>query len=127
MLSMMWPDGGDEDVVVVVVDPSTRLDDESVYGVVNPRPPSSTSSTSTQSSLPPLPDSPTPTMSDIVNQLVRAAASIPTDISDTDLDRHVAELLAKEAKDKEVRWREMGIGALVGRTSGEGSRDGRYV
>ncbi len=64
-------------------------------------------------------------MADIVNRLVRAAASIPTNISDTDLDRHVADLLAKEAKDKEVRWREMGIGALVGRDGGDGSRDAR--
>jgi hypothetical protein len=59
-------------------------------------------------------------MSDIVSRLVRAAASIPTDISDTDLDRHVAELLAREAKEKEGKWKELGLSAYLD-SSGRGS------
>jgi hypothetical protein len=49
----------------------------------------------------------------IVNNLIRAAASIPKDISDEDLDRHVADLLVKEAREKESRWRELGIGVYL--------------
>lgn len=51
--------------------------------------------------------------SSIVNELIRAAASVPQDISDSDLDKHVADLLVKEAKAKESRWKELGIGALL--------------
>ena len=50
----------------------------------------------------------------VVNNLVRAAAGIPTNISDGDLDKHVAELLAKEAKEREARWSEIGLGGLLG-------------
>ena len=50
----------------------------------------------------------------VVNNLVRAAAGIPSDISDLDLDRHVAELLAAEAKEKEKSWSELGLSALLG-------------
>jgi NaMN:DMB phosphoribosyltransferase len=50
----------------------------------------------------------------VVNNLVRAAAGIPPDISDADLDRHVARLLAEEAKVKEVKWNELGLGAFLG-------------
>jgi hypothetical protein len=49
----------------------------------------------------------------IVDKLVRAAAAVPTDIPDDQLNRHVADLLAKEAKEKEAKWREMGIGAYL--------------
>jgi hypothetical protein len=49
----------------------------------------------------------------IVNGLIRAAASIPKDISDAELDKHVAELLVKEAKAKESKWREFGIGVYL--------------
>lgn len=58
----------------------------------------------------------------VVNNLVRAAASIPADISDADLDAHVAKLLADEAKEKEARWSELGLGSLLGR-EGTSSRD----
>lgn len=59
--------------------------------------------------------SPWMSLNSVVNNLVRAAAGIPSDISDKDLDRHVAELLAAEAKRKEIKWSELGLGALLGR------------
>lgn len=52
----------------------------------------------------------------VVNSLVRAAAAIPNEISDEDLDRHVAKLLADEAKAKEKTWNELGLGAYLGRS-----------
>lgn len=55
-------------------------------------------------------------LNSVVNNLVRAAASIPVDISDADLDRHVAALLAEEAKAREVKWSELGLGAWTGST-----------
>jgi hypothetical protein len=61
----------------------------------------------------PLP-SPTMSLNSVVNNLVRAAAGIPADISDGDLDRHVAELLAKEAKERDAKWSEIGLGGLLG-------------
>jgi hypothetical protein len=54
----------------------------------------------------------------IVDQLVRAAAAIPANIPDDELNRHVADLLAKEAKEKESKWREMGIGVYLEDTPG---------
>jgi len=54
-----------------------------------------------------------PGTASIVNDLIRAAASIPKDISDVELDKHVAELLVKEAKAKESRWKELGIGVYL--------------
>lgn len=53
---------------------------------------------------------PTPS---IVDKLVRAAAAVPADIPDDELNRHVADILAKEAKEKESKWREMGIGVYL--------------
>jgi len=53
-------------------------------------------------------------LNSVVNNLVRAAAGIPADISDGDLDRHVAELLAKEAKVRDAKWSEIGLGGLLG-------------
>ena len=53
----------------------------------------------------------------VVNNLIRAAAAIPTHISDLDLDKHVAKLLAEEAKAKEKSWQEMGLGAYLSRGS----------
>ena len=50
----------------------------------------------------------------VVSNLVRAAVGIPADISDADLDRHVAELLAAEAKVKEKSWSELGLSAFLG-------------
>ena len=55
-------------------------------------------------------------LNQIVNSLVRAAAAIPNEISDADLDRHVAKLLANEAKAKEKTWSELGLGAYLGRS-----------
>jgi hypothetical protein len=49
----------------------------------------------------------------IVNELIRAAASIPKDITDAELDKHVADLLVKEAKEKESRFKELGIGVYL--------------
>lgn len=53
-------------------------------------------------------------LNSVVNKLVRAAAGIPFDISDSDLDRHVAELLAAEAKVKEKSWSQLGLSAFLG-------------
>lgn len=53
-------------------------------------------------------------LNSVVNNLVRAAASVPSDISDADLDAHVAKLLAEEAKVKEAKWSELGLGSLLG-------------
>ncbi|OCF44662.1 hypothetical protein I317_01549 [Kwoniella heveanensis CBS 569] len=53
-------------------------------------------------------------MNSVVNNLVRAAAGIKADISDADLDAHVAKLLAEEAKVKEMKWSELGLAGLMG-------------
>ena len=48
----------------------------------------------------------------VVNNLVRAASSVPADISDADLDSYVEKLLAEEAKVKEAKWSELGLGSM---------------
>jgi hypothetical protein len=53
-------------------------------------------------------------LNSVVNNLVRAAAGIPADITDKDLDKHVAELLAREAKERDAKWSEIGLGGLLG-------------
>ncbi|WWC64542.1 uncharacterized protein I303_107152 [Kwoniella dejecticola CBS 10117] len=53
-------------------------------------------------------------LNSVVNNLVRAAAGISTSISDTDLDAHVAKLLADEAKARELKWSELGLTGLLG-------------
>lgn len=58
-------------------------------------------------------------LNSVVNNLVRAAAGIPADISDKDLDKHVAELLSKEAKEREMKWSEIGLGGLLSSGSAE--------
>lgn len=60
-------------------------------------------------------------LNSVVNKLVRAAASVPTTISDKDLDAHVAKLLAEEAKANDSKWSELGLGAFVGSSSGRDS------
>ncbi|KAK4683472.1 hypothetical protein P7C73_g6788, partial [Tremellales sp. Uapishka_1] len=60
-------------------------------------------------------------LNNVVNNLVRAAAGISPDISDADLDRHVAQLLAAEAKVKETKWSELGLSALLNRDAGSSS------
>ena len=55
----------------------------------------------------------TMSLNNVVNSLIRAAAAIPNDITDADLDRHVARLLADEAKAKEQSWKELGLGAYL--------------
>jgi hypothetical protein len=53
-------------------------------------------------------------LNSVVNNLVRAAAGISPEISDKDLDKHVAELLAREAKERDAKWSELGLGGLLG-------------
>ncbi|WWC94919.1 hypothetical protein V866_001771 [Kwoniella sp. B9012] len=53
-------------------------------------------------------------LNSVVNNLVRAAAGISSTISDTDLDAHVAKLLAEEAKARELKWSELGLTGLLG-------------
>ena len=45
-------------------------------------------------------------LSDVVSNLVRASmgASVPDTITDEDLDRHVAQLILQEAKQREERY-----------------------
>jgi hypothetical protein len=62
-------------------------------------------------------------LNSVVNKLVRAAAGVPSDITDAELDKHVAALLAEEAKAKEMKWNELGLGGLLG--NGSGSASGR--
>jgi hypothetical protein len=59
-------------------------------------------------------------LNSVVNNHVRAAAGISTEISDADLDQHVAKLLADEAKAREVKWSELGLGAFLGGDRGSG-------
>lgn len=59
-------------------------------------------------------------LNSVVNNLVRAASSVPADISDAELDSHVAKLLADEAKVKEAKWSELGLGSMF-----SGSSSGR--
>lgn len=63
---------------------------------------------------------PAMSLNSVVNNLVRAAAGISTEISDADLDQHVAKLLADEAKAREVKWSELGLGAFLGGDRGSG-------
>ncbi|EIW72004.1 hypothetical protein TREMEDRAFT_66667 [Tremella mesenterica DSM 1558] len=56
-------------------------------------------------------------LNSVVNSLVRAAASVPVDITDEELDKHVAQLLADEAKGKEEQWTSLGLKAYLGESS----------
>ncbi|WWD19673.1 hypothetical protein CI109_104135 [Kwoniella shandongensis] len=65
-------------------------------------------------------------LNSVVNNLVRAAAGISSNISDADLDSHVAKLLSEEAKARELKWSELGLSGLLGNsipTSGRDSPD----
>ncbi|WVO21234.1 uncharacterized protein IAS62_002541 [Cryptococcus decagattii] len=59
-------------------------------------------------------------LNSVVNRLVRAAAGISQDISDAELDSHVAQLLAEEAKAKELKWSELGLTGLLGNSMAAG-------
>jgi hypothetical protein len=54
-------------------------------------------------------------LSSVVSSLVRAqmGSSVGPTVSEADLDRHVAELILKEAKQKAQRYAELGISAYV--------------
>lgn len=60
-------------------------------------------------------------LNSVVNKLVRAAASVSTEISDADLDAHVARILAEEAKANDNKWSELGLGAYLNREQGRDS------
>lgn len=60
-------------------------------------------------------------LNSVVNKLVRAAASVPAEITDADLDAHVARILAEEAKANDNRWSELGLGAYLNREQGRDS------
>lgn len=57
------------------------------------------------------------TLSSVVSNLVRAqmGSSVTSTVQDDDLDRHVAELILKEAKQKAERYRQDGIRAYLAR------------
>jgi hypothetical protein len=54
-------------------------------------------------------------LSSVVSGLVRAqmGASVAPSVTDSDLDRHVADLILKEAKQKAQRYAELGVSAYV--------------
>lgn len=54
-------------------------------------------------------------LSSVVSTLVRASmgSSVPSAVTDDDLDRHVAELILKEAKKKAERYGQDGIRAYL--------------
>ena len=54
-------------------------------------------------------------LSSVVSNLVRASmgSSVPSDVPDEDLDRHVAEIILKEAKEKGERYNTQGIKAYL--------------
>jgi hypothetical protein len=54
-------------------------------------------------------------LSSVVSSLVRAqmGASLPTNTTDEDLDRHVAELILKEAKKKAEQYDKQGMSAYL--------------
>ena len=54
-------------------------------------------------------------LSSVVSNLVRASmgASVPSNVADDDLDRHVAELILKEAKQKLAKYNTDGIRAYL--------------
>lgn len=62
----------------------------------------------------------TMSLNSVVNRLVRAAAGISQGISDAELDSHVAQLLAEEAKAKELKWSELGLTGLLGNSMAAG-------
>lgn len=55
------------------------------------------------------------TLSTVVSNLVRASmgTSLSPTVTDEDLDRHVAELILKEAKKKAERYSQQGIRAYI--------------
>lgn len=54
-------------------------------------------------------------LSSVVSNLLRASmgSSVPKTVTDDDLDRHVAELILKDAKKKAERYGEHGIRAYL--------------
>lgn len=54
-------------------------------------------------------------LSSVVNNLVRASfgASVSSTVTDEELDRHVAELILKEAKQKAAHYLEHGVRAYL--------------
>jgi hypothetical protein len=55
------------------------------------------------------------TLQQAVSQLVRASmgSAIPETVSNEELDRHVAELILQEAKQKEDQYEELGLRAYL--------------
>lgn len=56
-------------------------------------------------------------LSSVVSNLVRASmgTSVSPTVKDDDLDRHVAELIVREAKKKAERYSQQGIRAYIAR------------
>ena len=54
-------------------------------------------------------------LSSVVSNLVRASmgASVSNNVKDEDLDRHIADLILKEAKQKAERYGSEGVGAYL--------------
>ena len=54
-------------------------------------------------------------LSSVVSSLVRSqmGSSVPNTVTDEDLDKHVAELILKEAKQKAQRYLEHGVKAFL--------------
>jgi hypothetical protein len=62
-----------------------------------------------------LPPPPTMSLSSVVSGLVRAqmGAAVAPSVDDKDLDRHVADLILQEAKQKAQRYAQLGVSAYV--------------
>lgn len=54
-------------------------------------------------------------LSSVVSNLVRASlgAAVSSNVKDEDLDRHIADLILKEAKQKAERYGSEGVGAYL--------------
>ncbi|TFK56399.1 hypothetical protein OE88DRAFT_1649672 [Heliocybe sulcata] len=68
-------------------------------------------------------------LSSVVSGLVRAqvGSSVPSTVTDEDLDRHVAELILKEAKRKAERYASQGIRAFLPETSNAPKTNKRFL
>ena len=55
------------------------------------------------------------TLSSVVSSLVRASvgSSVPSTVQDEDLDKHVADIILKEAKQKAENYNTLGIQAYL--------------
>ncbi|KZS93036.1 hypothetical protein SISNIDRAFT_508679 [Sistotremastrum niveocremeum HHB9708] len=68
-------------------------------------------------------------LSNVVSQLVRASmgASVPTNVTDEELDRHIAELIVQEAKKKATQYSTEGVRAYLPTESNAPKTNKRFL